>query len=769
MPGKSDVPLKGSLEPAREPQKDRGSQKKLTRQTWSELLNDRMMRLLALPLIFLTMCIAFPTFGPGEVKVLGDHVIDPIIIGFSLFSFLRARRNTPHLEERRFWDSLSVGFAFSLVTLLLNIGWSASDHTSPTLILTDTLYLAFYLAIFVGIEGRPHRTAGWSKLDSSSRLESFGAVVFVTTLLVYAVLVPSRFNPREYESFVPPLAAYLSLDLLILGRALHFRATCTSRRWKSLYGWFAMALIFTAFNDFRELVNYSVRIPVPRGDWWDLLWYPPLVAFVGMARLALFTFEERPAAEPDDSKSRTRPLLLPQCSLVVYSFLLPVLHFIWYGAGFLDPSLRDIREWVILAGLLILATTTIGQYLSLDRQNRVLRQQLTLAEENLNQARRMEAVGRLAGGVAHDFNNLLMVIRGYAEILQDGARSDGARRATTNILGAADRAVALTRQLLAFSRKQVIAPRALDVNSVIASMETFLLRLMGGHIQLQTRMAPHLWAVRADRGQIDQVLMNLAANARDAMPQGGTCVIRTNNVELNPSDASRLGLAAPGEYVRMEFHDDGIGMNEQTRRCIFEPFFTTKETGKGTGLGLATVYAIVQHSAGAIEVQSRPGCGTQFSLYFPRTLDAVEPEPCPPIHPNAPGTETILLVEDEPSVRALAREILADSGYAVLEARSPGEALQIAGTSCGIIHLLVTDVIMPGMGGREMAEKLGIGRPQMKVLFISGHTDDAVMVHGVAGNSIAFLQKPFTRGTLLSRVRQILGPGPDPVVAAVVH
>lgn len=727
-----------------------------------------MMRLLALPLIILLLVLAWPGLHQVHVKVLTDYVIDPILIGICLISFQRARRNTQHLEEQKFWDLLSIGYGCWLVVLMLDNTWSSPGHTSETLILTDMLYLAFYLAFFLAIEGRPHRASGWSKRDRSSRLEAFGAVVFISTLLVYAVWVPSRFNPREYESFVPTLAAYLSLDLLILGRALHFRATCNSDRWKALYGWFAVAIALSAFNDFRQLMDYSVGSPTPRGGWLDLFWYPPYVAFVGMACIALQSSPRREGAdESEASKSGSRPLLLPQCSLIVYSFLLPIQHFIWYGSGLLDPSLRDIRSWVTLAGLLVLATTTIGQFLSLDRQNRVLRKQLALAEENLNQARRMEAVGRLAGGVAHDFNNLLMVIRGYAEILQDGARSDGARRATTNILGAADRAVALTKQLLAFSRKQVVAPRPIDLNSVVASMEGILLRLLGGHIQLQTRPSPNLWAVCADRGQIDQVLMNLTANARDAMPRGGTCIIRTNNVQLTAADASRLGLHAPGDYVRMEFYDDGIGMNEQTRRCIFEPFFTTKETGKGTGLGLATVYAIVQHSGGAIEVQSRPECGTQFCLYFPRTLEAVESEPRPNTHPTAPGTETILLVEDEPSVRALAREILADNGYAVLEARSPSEALQIAGISCDMIHLLVTDVIMPGMGGREMAEKLGIGRPEMKVLFISGHTDDAVMVHGVAGNSIAFLQKPFTRGTLLSRVREILGPGTDPVNVSV--
>ncbi len=726
-------------------------------QVFFELRRDRYFRVLLLPFLTLLVFILWPKLSAETYKALVDNFVDPPVIAICVVASVAAGRRSQHLEERRFWGLLAAAFSIWIVVILLRLTWRQPGHTPESYLFTDTLYLVSYLAMFVAIEGRPHRAPGWSRHDPSSRLESLGAIIFVGTLLMYNVLVPGRLCPSPADSFVSPLAAYLSLDLLMLGRILHFRATCRSRRWKELYGWFAVALTFCAFNDLVEFVNYAVGSELPRGGLLDIVWYGPWISLLGFARAAVILPPDIDLGrELWDSRPPIRSSHLPQCSLIVYSFLVPILHFIWSAGGYLDPALREIREVVVLAGMLVLATLTIAQYVVLDRQNRALRDRLLETEENLNHARRMEAVGRLAGGVAHDFNNLLMVIRGYCEILQDEAPSAGAKRAVNNIVGAADRAVSLTKQLLAFSRKQVVAPKPMDLNAMLSAVDGFVRRLMGNHITVRMEPAPGLWAVCADSGQMEQVVMNLAANARDAMPKGGEFCLRTKNVKLRSEAVARLGLHQPGEYVCLEIVDTGIGMSEEIRRRVFEPFYTTKEKGKGTGLGLATVYAIVQQGRGAIELESAPGNGATFRIYLPRTLEPVVAETKISLDCTAQGSGTILLVEDEPPVRQLARAFLKECGYTVVEAASPLEAIQLARQATERIDLLVTDVIMPGMGGREMAEQLVAMQPDMKVLFISGHTDDAVMVHGVAEHSIEFLQKPFTRSSLLDRVRAVL-------------
>jgi PAS domain S-box-containing protein len=381
-------------------------------------------------------------------------------------------------------------------------------------------------------------------------------------------------------------------------------------------------------------------------------------------------------------------------------------------------------------------------------------------EEQLRQAQKMEAVGRLAGGIAHDFNNLLMVIQGYADLLLDRLpEGDGLRRNAEQIQMAGQRATALTRQLLAFSRKQMLAPKILNVHSVVSDMETILRRLIGEDVQLETSSPADLWLVKADRSQIEQVIMNLAVNARDALPQGGRLTIETANVELDSSFTYHSVVLSPGKYVMLAVTDNGCGMDAKTQAHIFEPFFTTKEKGKGTGLGLATVYGIVKQSGGYVWVYSEPGRGTSFKIYLPR----IEEEAYQSVKERRPeskavlrGSETVLLVEDEDGVRQLAREYLEASGYTVMEAADGRKALEMAETNAGPIHLLMTDVVMPGVSGRELAERIEKLRPGIKVLFMSGYTDQAVVHHGILENDAVLLQKPFTLATLAEKLREIL-------------
>jgi two-component system, cell cycle sensor histidine kinase and response regulator CckA len=379
-------------------------------------------------------------------------------------------------------------------------------------------------------------------------------------------------------------------------------------------------------------------------------------------------------------------------------------------------------------------------------------------EEQLRQSQKMEAVGRLAGGIAHDFNNVLTAILGYSQILlTDLPEGDARREDIQEIEHAATRAATLTRQLLAFSRRQVLQPQLLDLNGLVENLDKFLRRLIGEDIDLLVRASPDLWLVSADPGQMEQVIMNLVVNSRDAMPTGGKLTLETANMTLDAQYAQRYISVRPGEYVMLAVSDTGTGMDEATQARIFEPFFTTKGSGKGTGLGLSTVYGIVKQSGGNIWVYSEPGRGTTFKVYLPRETQTSDPVRLPRTEATVlTGTETILLVEDEDAVRTLAGKVLRGLGYTVLEATLAREAVEIAGKHAPGIDLLLTDVVMPGHSGAELARMLMDSLPKLKVLYMSGYTDEAIIHHGVLAANIAYLQKPFTPTALATKVREVL-------------
>jgi two-component system cell cycle sensor histidine kinase/response regulator CckA len=378
-------------------------------------------------------------------------------------------------------------------------------------------------------------------------------------------------------------------------------------------------------------------------------------------------------------------------------------------------------------------------------------------EDQLRQSQKMEAVGQLAGGVAHDFNNLLTAILGYCSLMLDEVpQEDPLRQDLMEIQAAGERAAALTRQLLAFSRRQMLQPQVVDINTLITQLEKLLRRLISEDVELVTALGADLHSVRVDPASIEQILVNLAVNARDAMPFGGRMTIETANVEIDGAYTLTHVSMVPGPYVMLAVGDTGRGMDAATRARVFEPFFTTKEQGRGSGLGLATVYGIVKQSGGFIWVYSELGHGTVFKVYLPpaKTRAVSRPTDVRP-HDTAHGWETVLLVEDEDAVRALAREVLRRHGYIVLEARHGVDALRVAERHPDTIHLMVTDVVMPHMSGREVAERLNTVRPTMKVLFMSGYTDHALMNRDLAPGS-AFLQKPFTPEVFARKVRHVL-------------
>jgi two-component system cell cycle sensor histidine kinase/response regulator CckA len=382
-------------------------------------------------------------------------------------------------------------------------------------------------------------------------------------------------------------------------------------------------------------------------------------------------------------------------------------------------------------------------------------------EDQLRQSQKLEAVGQLAGGVAHDFNNLLTAISGHSEMcLRRLNPEDPLHRRVEQIKKAGDRAAALTRQLLAFSRKQILHPKVIDLNDIVVDMNKLLRRLIGEDINLMLSLGVDLGKVKADPNQIEQVLMNLCVNARDAMPKGGKLTIETNKVQVGEEFSSYHMSVPPGKYVMLAVSDTGCGMDAATQARIFEPFFTTKEVGKGTGLGLATVYGIVKQSGGTIWVYSELSCGTTFKIYLPIVEDSVSHSPVINVEQDSQkGTETILLVEDEEIVRDMATEILRDSGYRVLEAKHGTEALTLCEQFDGQIHLMLSDVVMPNMSGRELAEQLSPQRSSMKVLYMSGYTDDAIVHHGVLDEGTAFIAKPFSPDALSRKVREVLDAG----------
>ena len=377
----------------------------------------------------------------------------------------------------------------------------------------------------------------------------------------------------------------------------------------------------------------------------------------------------------------------------------------------------------------------------------------------LQQSQKLEAIGQLAGGVAHDFNNMLTAIIGYTDLsLRRVGLESPIRRNLEETKKAAERAAALVRQLLAFSRKQILEPKVLDLNDVVKDMEKMLTRLIGENIQLATRLEAELGSVKADPCQVEQIIVNLVVNARDAMPRGGKVTIETANTTLDEQAVQRDVSIKPGQYVMLAVSDTGSGMDEETQRRIFEPFFTTKDLGKGTGLGLSTVYGIVKQSGGNIWVYSEPGLGTMFKVYLPRIDDTTAISIENPAQEAAAlrGSETILLVEDEDIVRGLTRKILMQAGYHVLDAKGGEEAIRVCRAHAGEIDLLLTDVVMPEISGKEVADRVLELRPALRVVFMSGYTDEAIVQHGVLDANVEFIQKPFTWIALTKKVRDVL-------------
>jgi signal transduction histidine kinase len=538
-----------------------------------------------------------------------------------------------------------------------------------------------------------------------------------------------------------------------------------------LFGRFGVFLVFACLGDF--YYNY-LGGTLQTGSWYEAIW--TVLNIIPIVIVGTWDPKEI-------ENTNVRPLF----NELIGNRLFPIL----FGFLVLVLSLYIAQERTLFA-LVIVAISFFCSSLRLviaqQRQDRVqldlqteilhrerVEQQLRRNEEHLEelvaertvnleesrhqlrQAQKMEAIGRLAGGVAHDFNNLLTVIRGYSKLLLDRATGHEFRGGLARIDDAADRAASLTSQLLAFSRRQVLQPKVFNLNTLVQNLEKMLRRLIGEDVEMRTVLADDLGHIRADRSQLEQVVMNLVVNARDAMPNGGKLTIETCNVSLDESYASRHQTVEAGRYVSLAVSDTGVGIAPENLARIFEPFFTTKELGKGTGLGLSMVYGIVKQSGGNIWVYSEPGRGTSFKIYFPLAsgpADSVAPDHAPVSRHR--GVETILLAEDDEQVRELASEALSAAGYSVLAAETPQAAISICRNHGAKIDLLLTDVVMPIIGGRELARQLTAIRPDLRVLYMSGYTPQAILHHGELEANTFFIQKPFTPSSLAAKIREVL-------------
>jgi signal transduction histidine kinase len=524
----------------------------------------------------------------------------------------------------------------------------------------------------------------------------------------------------------------------------------TSRSpWRRLYVELGIAL--TILYGVGAFINIFLAEDMYRPGFMDVAWTAPFV-FIGLSASTWKPEAPRlaaPKAAPDWRDTRRGTVLA-----LLAVILVPTVHFLSESVAGSNPRLQRVRGAITLA-----ATVVVGGLFLLRQLYILKRVELTQLEREaqLRQAQKMEAVGRLAGGVAHDFNNLLTAILGYAGLLLRRLDAgDPMRPHAHEIEKAAQRAADLTRQLLAFSRKQVLIPQVVDLGAVVAETENMLRRLIGEDIELVTSLASPLGAVTADVSQLEQVIVNLVVNARDAMPQGGRITITLGNADLDESFVREHPGARPGPHVRLSVEDTGVGMSEETREHLFEPFFTTKEVGRGTGLGLATVYGIVKQSGGYIGVRSGLGQGSTFEIYLPRVEGAAHPLRSQRPLVSSRGSETVLLVEDEEAVRNLVSEILQAAGYLVLAATSGAEALKRSREHQGPIHLLMTDVVMPRMSGPQLAKEIVALRPDVRILYTSGYPDDALGPLGGLPPGTAFVPKPLSPDDLADRVREVL-------------
>ena len=722
-----------------------------------QLIKDGVVRLVAATFGVYLLLYLTPVLGADSRVSFSELYSEPPLLLMAIAGLLIGIRRMRHPEERRFWALWTMGFGCWLFGSLLTIV-SARAGLAWLEVPSDSLFLLSFLACILTADQRPHLPAGWSAGDPSYRFSMAGTLLSLLALIIYFFSIPAVVSGVGDSFWYPTSFLFLALDVLLCVRFLHLWGISRDRNWRAVYGIIAALAGLWLCTDALEYLVSNGQLDLAYGTLWDFLWYLPFCAIVLVRRGRLQTVEsQRLAATLERGE---HPEVATPDLLLLYAFLLPLFHIGLSALGMFDVTGGTARELLVLASLIAFISLAVAQHHLLARNNRELQMAVAARTmgEQMQQARKLEAIGRLAGGVAHDFNNLLMVMQARASLMRDRLPvKPPTHDELQEIVSAADRGATLTRQLLAFSRKQVLQATPMELNRAIEDTVGMLRRLVGETIALETDLDRQLGWIKADPGQVLQVLLNLAANARDAMPNGGRLLIGTGNVRLEEEDALRIPSATAGDYVALTVRDTGHGMDDDTRSRVFEPFYSTKDLG--TGLGLATVYGIVNQSGGFVRLSSRRGEGTTFQVCFPRVAAGDSSTvPDTPVDMLFDRRGTVLLAEDEASVRAVVRDLLEVAGVRVLEAGDGEEAARLAREHDGPIDLLLTDVVMPGMNGWRLAETVRANRPDARVLFMSGYPEPLDETHSISSRD-GFIQKPFSPDDLMRKLGSFLGTG----------
>jgi signal transduction histidine kinase/CheY-like chemotaxis protein len=724
---------------------------------FTTVLRDKWSWLTGAAFVLLALPYIVPIVSAERWAIFVENYADPLLILIVLGSIAVSSLTFKRPADRRFWKWIAVALGFWLTCLISYVLFPYAVATPLGDLSGDLFYTLFYMSfMFAGLT-RPHiedESMSSPRLHVLERVTSAAILLF---MVAYFVVIPSTTNYENYATWLPSLYLFLALDILLLVRFTYLSLTSVHRIYRRIYGLIACAMGAWAVSDLLETLTWAGKLDIPAGTAVDILWWPPYLLIAA----AVLTHRSHVEKKPPLRILPSAPSAVSvNGQVVVAAFVLPMFHVGLYGVGLMDPNTRGIRDLLVFSSLVTFSTLVITQQYILAGTNKMLRTDLSEANQQLQQASKMEAIGRLAGGVAHDFNNLLTAMTGRVQLLLRRLPENATiiRTELNEINRAADRATSLTRQLLSFSRKQVLQPQYIDPNAVISELDKMLRRLIDANVRVVTAFGGDLGCVHVDPVHLEQGLLNLAINAIDAMPEGGALTIRTETTVVS-GGSQNLPV---GRYVEITVQDNGEGMDAETSSRIFEPFFTTKKPGQGTGLGLSSVYGMVKQSGGDIRVESKPGSGTKFIILLPRADphlvdDTPEPQTEAQVIAKLDRGLTVLLVEDEPAVRELVRDILKLDGFQIMEAGDGQEALDLVHRHQVVPDLLLTDVIMPGMAGTELALRLRTEIPELRILYMSGYNEERLFQgDNLNAKGMAYLQKPFTPNDLSARVRQTL-------------